>query len=125
MIKRIVGKVVHGKKRGKKLGFPTANIKPFDPNDLLIKHGAYVSLIIIQFQPYMALTSIEKALTFDAEEIKIEPHILDFNKNIYGYYVTVILIKRLRNMIKFPSSKELVAQFEKDCVQIRRFFDEN
>ena len=105
MIKNIVieGIVVHGEGRGKGLGFPTANL---DYDGPMPKHGVYVSIVILNGQEYMALTNVGCAKTFGATVPKVEPHILDFDEDIYGQTLTVILIQWLRDMIKFPSENE-------------------
>ncbi|RLC38375.1 hypothetical protein DRH27_02430 [Candidatus Falkowbacteria bacterium] len=120
----LTGKVIHGFKRGKKIGFPTANLELTNSNGSLPKHGVYASRVIVSNKTYIALTNIGLAKTFGATTPTVEPHILDFDNDIYGETLTVTLIQHLRGMIKFPSAVELIEQLTKDCLQIREFFNE-
>ena len=120
----LTGRVVHGFKRGKKIGFPTANLELTNSNGSLPKHGVYASKVIVGDITYIALTNIGLVKTFSATIPTLEPHILDFDDDIYGKTLTVILVQHLRGMIKFPSANELIAQLTKDCLQIRELFDE-
>jgi riboflavin kinase / FMN adenylyltransferase len=119
----LTGKVVHGFERGRKIGFPTANLELTSPNDSLPKHGVYASKVLVGNKTYIALTNIGLAKTFGATTPTVEPHILDFDSDIYGKTLTVILFQHLRDMIKFPSVNELIGQLTKDCLQIREFFN--
>jgi riboflavin kinase/FMN adenylyltransferase len=118
----IEGKVVSGRGRGKKLGFPTANIDMAHDIISLIKPGVYASLVRINKEVYQALTSVGASPTYDSKIAKVEPHIFDFNKDIYGCIIVVSLIKHIRYIIKFNNGQELAEQFKLDCVKIRRFF---
>ncbi len=120
---KLTGKVVHGFKRGKKIGFPTANLELTNSNGSLPKHGVYASKVIVDGKTYIALTNIGLAKTFGATIATVEPHIFDFDGDIYGKTLTVILVQHLRGMIKFPSAIELIEQLTKDCLQIREFFN--
>jgi len=120
----LTGKVVHGFKRGRKLGFPTANLELVNSNGSLPEHGVYASKVLVGDKTYIALTNIGLAKTFGATTPTVEPHILDFNEDIYGETLTVTLFQHLRGMIKFPSAEELIEQLTKDCQQIREFFNE-
>ena len=119
----LIGKVVHGSKRGKQIGFPTANLELTNSNGSLPKHGVYASKVTVGDKTHIALTNIGLAKTFGATIPTVEPHILDFDDDIYGKTLTVVLVQHLRGMIKFPSANELIAQLTKDCLQIREFFD--
>ena len=122
---KLSGKVVEGFKRGRKIGFPTANLKLSDPNTPLPKHGVYASKVIINNKTYIALTNIGLAKTFNATTPTVEPHILDFDQDIYGETITVILHQHLRDMIKFPDADALTKQLQKDCNLIRKYFVKN
>ncbi len=108
------GNVVEGDKRGRLLGFPTANIK-FESEKLLPALGIYLAELKISGQQYFGLLSIGKRPTFyDAGEIVPEVYIYDFNEDIYGKEIEVKLIERLRGEEKFNSAEALVEQMLKD-----------
>jgi len=109
------GKVVQGDKRGRELGFPTANLKIADEDKLLPQIGIYAVECVIDEQKYYGLLSIGNRPTFhDAGEVIPEVYIFDFDKNIYGKSVKVNLVERIRNEQKFSSAEELIQQMNKD-----------
>lgn len=109
------GIVVEGDKRGHLLGFPTANIRLDDEDKLLPALGIYIVEFIVHNNNYFGLLSVGKRPTFYNEgEIVPEVYIYDFDKDIYGEYVTVNVIERLRGEEKFSSAEELVEQMNKD-----------
>ena len=112
------GKVVKGKQRGRKLGFPTANF----PLHRRIAQGIYVSQTSINGNMYPSVTFIGNAKTFDEKELKAETFILNFNTNIYGHWISLKLLKKLRGNKKFASKKDLIKQMEKDVKRAEEFF---
>jgi len=105
------GLVVEGDKRGRDLGFPTANIKLNDETKLLPALGIYVVEVFVGDKNYFGLLSIGKRPTFyDSGNIIPEVFIYDFNNDIYGKQVMVSIIERLRGEEKFSSPGELIAQ---------------
>lgn len=112
------GKIVSGKKRGKTLGYPTANI----PLHKTISDGIYASLVKVSGKNYVAATFIGAAETFGEKEKKAESFLLDFSGNLYGKWITVYLYKKLRGNKKFDSEKQLVEQMKKDVSATREFF---
>ncbi len=104
------GKVQTHNKRGQSLGFPTANVNL----SRKIPEGIYVSKTKIDKVEYKSLTFIGAAKTFNEKSYKSETYILDFNENIYGKWITVELIKKIRENKKFDSTEELVEQMKKD-----------
>lgn len=117
-MKVINGKVIKGHNRGKKLGFPTINI-PLVEN---IEEGIYVSHITIAGTQYNALTFIGSAKTFGETETFAETYVFDFDKDVYGETVTVSLLKKLRDNVKFDSAEALITQMEEDKKQAIEFF---
>ena len=111
------GKVKKGNKRGKDLGFPTANI----PLHKKIPEGVYISEVIINGQKYSALTFVGATKTFGEKNSKVESYILNFNRDVYGKWITVRLFKKIRGNIKFKSEKELVEQIKKDVAVAKSF----
>lgn len=114
----ITGKVRRGKKRGKRLGFPTANIS-LDKN---IEEGVYISLTTIDGRDYQSISFIGSPKTFAESDYKAESHILNFRENIYGKIITIKLYKKLRDNKKFASEKELAEQIKNDIKKTRIFY---
>jgi riboflavin kinase / FMN adenylyltransferase len=115
------GKIIKGKDRGKKLGFPTANIR-LHKN---IPEGVYISEVFISHNKYSAATFIGPAKTYGELDYKAESYILDFENNIYRKWITVRLIQKLRGNIKFDSPQALTKQIKQDVLMTRRFFQNN
>jgi len=109
------GNVIEGDKRGRELGFPTANIKLEDEQKLLPALGVYAVEFIVDSNKYYGLLSVGKRPTF-YEDGKIIPevYVYDFNKDIYGKFVTVNIIEMIRREIKYNSAAELIEQMNKD-----------
>lgn len=114
----LTGKVVPGEKRGRKLGFPTANVL-IDENLLLPRQGIYSTNVYVQGEKYLGATNIGKNLTFYGDFVKIESFLIDFDKDIYGEYITIEFNKFIREEIKFSTSKKLVDQIKKDIKNIK------
>lgn len=114
----ISGEVVDGNKMGRKLGFPTANLKIKD-NYIIPKVGIYESNIIVHNKSYRGATSIGTNPTFKNDELKIENHILDFKGDIYGEVIEVRFIRYLRDEIKFDNIEDLKKQINNDVKDIK------
>ena len=109
------GVVVSGDKRGRELGFPTANIKLSSQEKLLPASGIYAVKFFVGNENHIGLLSIGYRPTFYNEgELVTEVYIYDFNREIYGKEVTVELVERLRGEEKFNSAEELINQMNKD-----------
>jgi riboflavin kinase / FMN adenylyltransferase len=112
------GIVKKGHKRGKLLGFPTMNMtleeKP--------PEGIYVSHCIIDNVKYNALTFIGPAKTYNQKEFLAETYVLDFNADVYDTFVSVFLLKKIRDNEKFDSEKALINQMEEDKKEAEEFF---
>ncbi len=109
------GVVVGGDKRGRELGFPTANIKLSSQEKLLPASGVYAVKVIVENENYTGLLSIGKRPTFyNQGELVSEVYIYDFNREIYGAKVTTELVERLRGEVKFNSADELINQMNLD-----------
>ncbi len=114
----IDGKVVTGDRRGRELGFPTANIEPSEtlavPAD-----GIYASIVSINGERHMAATSIGIRPTFGGGERKIESYVLDFDEDLYGRNVRLEFVERLRGEIKFDGVDALIDQMNRDVSDTR------
>jgi riboflavin kinase / FMN adenylyltransferase len=109
------GTVVEGDKRGRTLGFPTANIRLNEPDKLFPALGIYLVEFITGGNKHFGLLSIGKRPTFYSEgNITAEVYIYNFNNEIYGESVTVNIVDKLRDEEKFSSSEDLISQMNKD-----------
>lgn len=110
------GTVVRGKELGRKIGYPTANIKPDFENKLIPKNGVYAVEIKFEDGKFKGVMSIGLNPTINDKpgERTIEANIFDFDREIYGAKVCVIFRFRLRDEIKFNSLSELAEQIESD-----------
>jgi riboflavin kinase/FMN adenylyltransferase len=118
----ISGDVVKGARRGKGLGFPTANIAY--EADILPPQGVYIVNMVLGGKAYPAIANIGTRPSFEKQNSKLhlEVYILDFSKNIYGKHVQVKFLKKIRNEKKFPSSQALIKQIQKDESLARKYF---
>ncbi|MBI2196261.1 riboflavin kinase [Candidatus Daviesbacteria bacterium] len=112
------GKVRRHNQRGRKLGFPTANVNLTKSTP----EGVYISYAKIKISTYPALTFIGKAKTFNEKVFQAEVYILDFKQNIYGKWISVKLLRKIRGNKKFKFVEELVAQMKKDEAETRKYF---
>lgn len=112
----VPGIVVHGDKRGRTLGFPTANVQHME-GCFIPATGVYAVKILVQNEWFDGVCNVGYKPTFnnpDHKQLSIEVHIFNFNKNIYGEEVIVGWYHRIRSEKKFNGIDELVAQIEKD-----------
>lgn len=109
----ITGNVVHGKKLGRQIGFPTANISLTTPK-LIPKVGVYYTNIEINGKIYKGITSIGNNPTVNGKELTIETYILNFNEYIYDEEIKIYFIDRIRDEMKFNGLDELVCQLKRD-----------
>jgi riboflavin kinase/FMN adenylyltransferase len=111
------GRVAAGDQRGQELGFPTANVAA--NKELLPPRGVYAIRCLLQDKKYDGVLNIGFNPTFSGGRLTIEVHIFDFDRNIYGEILDVLLIERLRDEIRFDGPEQLIAQIRKDVVQAR------
>jgi len=120
----VPGIVVHGDKRGRTIGFPTANIQSQE-GSFIPATGVYAVRILVQDEWYDGVCNVGYKPTFknpEDKQLSIEVHILDFNKNIYGEEVVVGWYKRIRSEQKFDGIESLKAQIEKDKQEALLYF---
>lgn len=113
----VKGMVTKGKKIGKLIGFPTANLLIIDY--LIPRHGVYASYAYLEGKKYKSVISIGPALTFNIENVSFEVHILDFDMDIYGKEITVEFVERLRGLEKFKDVEMLKNQIRIDIERAR------
>ena len=107
------GIVVHGDARGRTIGYPTANLAPFD-RVYLPSEGVYVAEVEVDGKRYRAMTSVGKNVTFDGTELRIEAHIFGFDRFIYGEKMTIFWLEKIRDMVKFDGIEDLMEQMKSD-----------
>ena len=109
------GCVVHGNKLGRTIGYPTANLQPQDPEQLVPGVGIYAIRALHNGTRYDGMLSIGYNPTVtDKKEIKIEANLFDFDKDIYGDILEIQFIRKLRDEQKFPSLEALMQQLHQD-----------
>lgn len=116
---RVHGTVVEGDKRGRTIGFPTANLAYWE-EQLLPANGVYATWAWVGEKRYMAATNIGVRPTFDHGPRTVEAYLLDFSGNLYGQTVCLEFIRHLRPEVKFANLDELVAQIQADVDQTRQ-----
>jgi len=115
---KISGRVVQGDRRGKELGFPTANMQLHKK----IPEGIYAAQVTLNGKTYNAATFVGSAKTFMRTQIQLESFLFDFTGDLYGKWLTVRLYEKIRENKKFDSVEELIAQMHKDIQMIKEFF---
>lgn len=110
----ISGKVIEGKKIGRTLGFPTANIQINESYKLLPKNGVYIVFSEINDIPYFGMMNIGNNPTIGENEQSIEVHYFDMSENIYNKKLKISILEHIRDERKFNSLSDLQAQLEKD-----------
>ena len=117
----LVGTIVEGKRRGRELGFPTANLQT--DNELIPPHGVYATTLTIEGIVHAAVTNIGVNPTFgDGNATSIETHVLNFDGQLYGKRVHLGFVQRLRDERRFDDVDALRAQIEADCRRAERLF---
>ena len=109
----VSGKVIDGKKLGRTIGYPTANIE-VDELKLLPKKGAYIVEVYVKNKFYKGMLSIGTNPTVNGEKLTVEVYILDFNEEIYGEEITVKFRDFLHEEIKFESLEKLIERLDED-----------
>jgi riboflavin kinase/FMN adenylyltransferase len=109
--------VVHGDKRGRTLGFPTANMKCQEKFPL--KTGVYATSVLWRGKTYPSVTNVGVRPTFDSNGLRVETHILDQTLELYGEHLEVRFYEHLRDEKKFASIDELKTQIASDTILAR------
>jgi riboflavin kinase/FMN adenylyltransferase len=118
----VCGRVAHGDKRGRTIGYPTANIRMFRKNTPVV--GVYaVTMTGIDGREFEGVANVGTRPTFDGgSKVILETHLFNFNKEIYGRYVEVHFKRKIRDEICFRSLEELKAQIVKDVADTKKIF---
>lgn len=118
----VEGEVIKGDQRGRLIGFPTANMAVWD-QQVLPAYGVYTAWVTLGDERFMAVTNVGVRPTFDGDTVTVEPHILDFDRDIYGETLRLTFEKRLRGEQKFDGIDSLKAQLNFDIVQGRALLE--
>ena len=113
----VTGQIVDGDKRGRTLGFPTANMRL--PPDCRLCHGVYAVEFIVDGTIRQGVANYGRRPQFDNGAAVLETFVLDFSGDLYGREVEVRFISYLRPELKFPSVEALIAQMSLDCNEAR------
>jgi riboflavin kinase / FMN adenylyltransferase len=117
----LAGTIVEGRRRGRELGFPTANLQT--DNELIPPHGVYATTLTVDGIVHAAITNVGVNPTFgDNGATTIETHVLHYNRELYGQRVQLGFVQRLRDERRFDDVDALRAQIEADCRRAERLF---
>lgn len=116
-----VSKVVNGDKRGRRLGFPTANLE-IEDHRAMLPNGVYIVRVKVGGEIYSGIANVGDNPTFKVAKRRLEVFIDNFSGDIYGEEIAVSFISKIRDEKTFASVDELKAQLNEDLAALRRFF---
>lgn len=111
---RISGTVIHGDKRGKEIGFPTANIHLLDERKIIPRQGVYAVKATVEGKQWGGMMNIGVRPTFEGGQQTLEVHLFDFSENIYGKTIEIQFVERIRDEKEFEGVEQLIEQLNKD-----------
>lgn len=115
---RLRGAVTSGAKRGREIGFPTANLSDIDV--VVPAVGVYAGVVHVGGEQHCAAVHLGPNPTFDDDQqVKVEIHLIDFDRDLYGQTLTVDFVARVRDIARFDSPEDLVAQLNRDIASVR------
>jgi len=114
----IMGKVQKGERRGKRLGFPTANIYP--EGELMVPTGVYAVKVLVNQKQYFGMANVGLRPSFSRGHQKenVEVHIFNFSRQLYGKVIIVEFIKKIRKEKKYKSKEDLIKQITRDRLKV-------
>ncbi len=118
----VTGIVKTGKQLGRTIGFPTANltVKSHMTN---IKSGIYITETTADGKCYQSVTNVGFNPTFEQTDFNLETYLFNFNEDLYGKYIKVAFIKRIRDELKFKNAEELKKWIAKDVETAKKYFN--
>jgi riboflavin kinase/FMN adenylyltransferase len=116
------GKVIHGEKIGRQIGYPTANLE-LDNNFAILKPGVYITKTLLDGAFYYSVTNVGFNPTLKQSDFSVETYILDFDQSIYGKHIRVDFYKKIRDELKFKDVEELKEYIRWDVYNTKKFFD--
>lgn len=120
----LTGEVVSGRKLGRTLGIPTANLS-IPVGVVNLPFGVYACKATVDGETYLAVTNIGNRPTVGGHRVTVEPWLLDFEGDLYGKALTLSFYAFLRPEQKFPSLTALKEEIQKNALQTRKFFENN
>src|SRR5690606_21915410 len=114
----VEGTVIHGDGRGRTIGFATANLDVWD-EQMLPANGVYAGWARVGGEAFMAVANVGRRPTFEGQIVRLEAHLLDFDRPIYGERMAFEFVARLRDEQRFDGIDALVAQIHRDAEQGR------
>src|ERR1051325_1403161 len=114
------GTIVEGRRRGRELGFPTANLET--SNELLPPNGVYATIMTINGVVHGGVTNVGMRPTFGETTPTVETHVLDYSGNLYGQSVRLAFVQRLRDERRFEDVDALRTQIDADKRRAERLF---
>ncbi len=118
----VAGEVVHGKKLGRTIGFPTANVD-VPAEKIIPANGVYAGWAYLGQERFMAMTNVGISPTFEYKGVTVESYLLDFDRDIYGETLKVTFEKYLRPEAKFDNLDALIAQIHRDCEEGQAYLE--
>jgi riboflavin kinase/FMN adenylyltransferase len=118
------GKIITSEKRGRVLGFPTANLD-IKPQQALPGNGIYATIAHVQGQYFHSATNVGIRPTFGAGEEMVETHLLNYKGNLYGKNIRVEFVQKVRDEERFPSSEKLKTQIQEDIREVEAILAED
>jgi riboflavin kinase/FMN adenylyltransferase len=114
---RVEAEIIHGEKRGRQLGYPTANMRL--GADCRLRHGIYAVSVAIDGRVHPGVASYGRRPTFDNGAPLLETYLFDFKGDLYGKTGTVAFVSHLRDEMRFDSVEALIAQMDRDSAEAR------
>lgn len=110
------GVVVSGNRLGRTIGFPTANLKLYEPMKLVPGRGVYATRVRVEGRDYLGMTNVgvRPTVSGDGGDVRIETNIFDFDEDIYGLDLSLSFVEKIRDERRFSSLEELAGQLRLD-----------
>lgn len=112
------GTVIRGKKLGRTIGFPTANFI-YPKGKFCLPHGVYKTQVSVDGEKYFAITNCGVQPTVNGTHVYVETHIVGFSGDLYGQYLTVCFLQKIREIRRFENVEELRKQLEQDLESVK------
>ncbi len=119
------GHVVEGNKIGRTIGYPTANLRVADHLKVLPGQGVYAALVNSRQNWYRGMINIGIRPTLDMENVTIEAHLFDFEEDIYGQWISISFLARIRDEMRFNSLTELKLQLNRDSSKAKEVLEKH
>lgn len=118
------GKVVYGDKKGRTIGFPTANLGNIHQDKLIPLNGVYAVKVRLHghSDPFIGMMNIGVRPTLDGQERRLEVHIINFQEELYGKNILIQMFRKIREEKKFNDFNALKVQIEKDREEVLQYF---